>query len=104
MVASRSNHDRRIMSKNQGVYTALKSAVSTMSQQFCRRLQVAAANPIVYPREFILSKSLSLRKVAQMVQGSLNSGNLLLGQNFCLGDKDFAKNSLGHKKRFKRQG
>ena len=74
-----------------------------MSQQFCRRLQVAAANPIVYPREFILSESLSLRKVAQMVQGSLNSGDLL-GENFCLRDKDFAKNSLGHEKRFKRQG
>ena len=27
LVTSRSNHDRRIMSKNQGVYTALKSAV-----------------------------------------------------------------------------
>ena len=68
------------------------------------RSQVAAANPFVYPREFILSKSLSLRKVAQMVQGSLNCGDLLLGQNSCLGDKDFAKNSLGHKKRFQRQG
>ena len=88
-----------------GFFCSPKSPyLSIMSQQFCRRLQVAAANLIVYPREFILSKSLSLRKVAQLVQGSLNSGDLLLGQNFCLGDKDFAKNSLGHKKRFKRQG
>ena len=88
-----------------GFFCSPKSPyLSIMSQQFCRRLQVAAANLIVYPREFILSKSLSLRKVAQMVQGSLNSGDLLLGQNFYLGDKDFAKNSQGHKKRFKRQG
>ena len=35
-----------------------------------------------------------------MIQSSLNSGDLLLGQNFFNRDKDFAKNSLGHKKRF----
>lgn len=64
------------------------------------RGRIAATNPSVFPREFILSKSFSLRKVAQMIQSSLNSGDLLLGQNFCHRDKDFAKNSLGHKKRF----
>ena len=30
LVTSRSNHDRRIMSKNQGVCTALKSAVNLL--------------------------------------------------------------------------
>ena len=34
LVTSWSNHDRRIMSKNQGVYTALKSAVNVFCFSF----------------------------------------------------------------------
>ena len=44
MVTSRSNHDGRIMSQNQGVHTALKSAVRNLHRQKSRPISSIAVS------------------------------------------------------------